>query len=167
MSVLDEITGAVGAAKAFDYILLIEGFSGGGTPGQQRIEVLSFSWGMSSASASTRTEGQKVFMQDISFAYYVSEASPVLRSASASGAPRTKAVLTARKPGSPADVLRVTLEDCLITSYRTSGREDAGRRVDEFKLSFPQADIEYRREKPDGSLEAPVHAGWDLTESKV
>ena len=152
----------------YDYMIQLDGFMDGSTNGEQQggIEVLSFSWGMSDSS--TLTSGEAAFtFHDLLISSYTSPASPRLMLACANGKRLKRAVLTARKPGAQADSLSVTLEDALITSYQSSGPEASDRLVDEFRLAFSSVDMKYRPDKADGSLDAPVQAGWDLSESKV
>ena len=74
------------------------------------------------------------------------------------------AVLTCRKAGGreQRDFLRYTLSDVLVSSYQTNGQADDNVPMDQISLRYAQIKVEYFPQKVDGSLGAPVTAGWDL-----
>jgi type VI secretion system secreted protein Hcp len=93
----------------------------------------------------------------------VSKASPKLFLACASGQHFKEAKLVARKAGKgQQEFLTWTFSDLLVSSYQTGGSE-AGELlpVDQVSLNFAKIRIEYRAQKADGSLDAPISAGWD------
>jgi type VI secretion system secreted protein Hcp len=73
-------------------------------------------------------------------------------------------VLTCRKAGgSPQqEFLKYTLSDVLVASYDTDGQAEDSVPVDEVSFTYAQVKIEYRPQRPDGSLGAPITAGWNL-----
>lgn len=90
-----------------------------------------------------------------------SVASPRLLVACASGEHFRNAVLSGQGPA--GDFLKITLEDVLVTAYATAGSKAANPSpVDSFALAFSKIRVEYRPQKPDGSLGPPVKAGWDV-----
>ena len=58
--------------------------------------------------------------------------------------------------------MRYTLSDVLVVSYQTSGQTEVGVPVDQASFAYAQVKVEYWPQKADGSLAAPVVAGWDL-----
>ena len=55
----------------------------------------------------------------------------------------------------------------LVTAYQTGGyrgAEDAPR--DQVSLNFAKLRVEYKAQKADGSLDAPIVAGWDTKTNK-
>ena len=161
MSVLDEIQRAVRSTKGIDCRLMIDGLRG------DDIEVVSFSWGMSDTGRARSEQGAAFTFHDLLISSYMSPASPTLELAHARGKPHKEAVLKARRrPGrSQADFLVVTMKDVMVTSYETPRPADPDRPVDRFTLTFSSVQIEYRPQRADGSLDVPVHVGWDLAES--
>jgi len=94
----------------------------------------------------------------------VSQASPQLFLASAEGRHIETAFLTCRKAGrSPQqEFLKYTLSDVLVVSYHTDGQAEDSVPVDEVSLTYAQIKVEYRPQRADGSLGAPITAGWNL-----
>jgi type VI secretion system secreted protein Hcp len=94
----------------------------------------------------------------------VSQASPQLFLASAAGRHIETAILTCRKGGgSPQqDFLKYTLTDVLVASYHTDGQAEDSVPVDEVSFTYAQIKVEYRPQRADGSLGAPITAGWNV-----
>ena len=147
-----------------------------GSPGESldaqhkgAIDLDSFSWGetnSASASAGAGGGGGKVLMHDLHVTMRTSKASPLLFLACASGQHFTKAVLTARKAGrNQAEFLVFRLTDVIVTSYLIGGQDEVTP-SDQASLGFGKIQIEYRPQKPDGSLAAAVKAGWDVKANK-
>ena len=91
----------------------------------------------------------KVHMSDFSFTARTSKASPQLFMHCAQGKHIKQAFLTARKSGgSQQEYLKIKLNDVLVSS-----------------LEFAKISYDYKPQKADGSLDAPVHGGWDLTKN--
>jgi type VI secretion system secreted protein Hcp len=154
---------------AFDIFLKIDGIKGESSDAQHReeIELASFSWG-ASQQGSTSTGGGggagKANFQDLHVVMSVSQASPQLFLACAEGRHLKTAVLTCRRGGGRdrREFLRYTLSDVLVSSYQTNGQADDGVPMDQVSFKYAQIKVEYWPQKADGSLGAPVTAGWDL-----
>jgi type VI secretion system secreted protein Hcp len=96
----------------------------------------------------------------------MNKASPLLLLACASGQHIKQAVLTARKAGKEQlEFLVVKITDVLVSSYQTSGSTDVPP-TDSVAFNFARIDVELRPQKPDGTLDAPVKAGWDVKANK-
>jgi len=52
-----------------------------------------------------------------------------------------------------------------VSSYQTSGSTDLVP-TDHVSFNFAKIELEYRPQKPDGSLDAAVTAGWDVKQNK-
>ena len=154
---------------AFDIFLKVDGIKAESGDAQHReeIELASFSWG-ASQQGSTSTGGGggagKATFQDLHAVMSVSQASPQLFLACVEGRHLKTAVLTCRRGGGKdrREFLRITLSDVLVASYQTSGQADYSVPVDHVTFKFAQVKVEYWPQKADGSLGAPVTAGWDL-----
>ena len=105
-------------------------------------------------------------MQDFHFVTTTSKASPKLLLACASGQHLKHATLVARKAGEDQqEFLVYKFTDVLVSSYQTAGVDDVVP-TDQVSLNFARIDVEYRPQRPDGSLDAPVKASWDLKANK-
>jgi type VI secretion system secreted protein Hcp len=155
-------------AATVDYFLKIDGIGGESTDERHKeeIEILSFSWGETQTGTSVFGGGAgagKVQMQDFHFTAAMSKASPVLFLKCAEGEHIKQAVLTARKAGGDQqEYLKITLTDVRITSYQTGASAGDIVPTDSFSLNFAKIEFEYKPQKPDGTMDAPVMGGYDL-----
>lgn len=158
---------------ATDFLLEIDGIKGESQDSKHKdaIEVDSFSWGLSNAGSHASGQGGgagKANFQDIHFTASVGKASANLAQFCATGKHITKAVLFVRKQGEDQqEYYTLTLEDLLVSSYQ-SGDAAGGTTVptDQFSLNFAKIKYEYKPQKKDGSLDAPVTMTWDLKSNK-
>lgn len=76
----------------------------------------------------------------------------------------SKSVLSGRKVGKvPGEYLVITLTDVLVPSFQTGdSRSSESVLLDRITLAYGKMEYEYRPQKPDGSLDAPIKVGWDL-----
>lgn len=157
---------------AVDYFLKIDGVPGESSDLKHKgeIQLESFSWGESSPGGAGPGGGGgagKVHMQDLVVTMVVSKASPKLMLSCATGKHLKEAVLTARRAGkAQQEFLVIKLKDVIISSYQTAGSAGSDVPVDQASLGFSTIQLEYRPQKADGSLDAPVKAGWDLKQNK-
>jgi type VI secretion system secreted protein Hcp len=157
---------------AIDYFLRIDGVSGESVDSKHKgeIDVESWSWGEATPPPPGGGGGHgagKVQMQDLHFTTKVSKASPVLMLACASGKHFKSAILTARKAGKEQqEFLTLSLSDVLVSAYQTGG---AGGEIvpgDSISLNFSKIQMDYRPQRPDGSLDKSIKAGWDVKQNK-
>jgi type VI secretion system secreted protein Hcp len=158
---------------ASDYLLMIEGIKGESRDEKHKdtLEIESFSWGATnqgSFSAGGGGGAGKVSYQDIHFTTRVNKASPLLMLACATGQHIKKAVLTVRKAGGDQqDYYVLNFTDLLVSSYQSGGSSGSDALpVDQFSLNFATIKFEYKPQKPDGSLDSAVTAGYDLKANK-
>jgi type VI secretion system secreted protein Hcp len=156
-----------------DFFLKMDGIPGESQDVKHKgeIDLESFSWGETSKSgpsAGTGGGAGKVSMQDFHFVTRVNKASPLLLLACATGKHIKEAILTARKAGKgQQDFLVFKFTDILISSYQVGGSEAGGEvPMDQVSFNFARVDLEYRLQKPDGSLDSPIKAGWDVKKNK-
>ena len=154
-----------------DYFLKLDGINGASTDAKHKgeIEVLSFSFGETqSRGAGPRAGGAagKIEMSDFSFVAGTSNASPQLFQLCAEGRHIKQGLLTLRRAGkAQQEYLKIKLQDVLISAYSMGGQESEGNPHDAFSLNFKKISIDYLPQKADGSLDAPVHGGWDLAKN--
>src|SRR5262249_38821395 len=151
---------------AVDFFLKIDGIEGESHDAQHKgeIEVEAWSWGeaVSIHSPGGGSGAGKVAVRDIFFVKKVSKATPKLLDAIFSGEHLPKAVLTGRKAGGKQEeFLKWTFTDVLVVSLQDR-LLPTGVSRQEFSLSFAKIEHEYREQKADGSLGAPIRAGYDV-----
>ena len=152
-----------------DYFLKIDGVAGESQDVQHKgeIEVESFSWGETYLASAAVTGGAgKVHFQDLQIVKQVDKASPLLMLAAASGRHFPSAVLTAQRPEQPQDYLTITLGDLMVSSYQIEAPAEQSSPVDKLSFTVSRIEIAYRPQRPDGTLDAPVDAGWDATANR-
>src|SRR5690242_1143419 len=161
---------------AVDYFLQIDGIAGESTSAKHKgaIDLLSWSWGETNAAPHGAGRGSgagKATIHDLQFASPVSKASPALFQTCATGQHFKEATLSAQRGAGKAvgDFLTWTFSDVLVTSYQSGGTESADAPpIDSVSLNFSKAQISYKAQRPDGSLDAPITAGFDAkTNTKV
>jgi type VI secretion system secreted protein Hcp len=135
---------------------------------KDEIEVLSYSWGVtnagSMASGTGGGEGKATF-HDLSFVHNIDKASPVLMQACATGTHLKEATITHRKAGKDQhEYLIVKMNDVIITGVTHGGSGDG--HSENVSLAFAKVNIEYKPQKPDGSLDAGVHFKYDIKARK-
>jgi type VI secretion system secreted protein Hcp len=104
-----------------------------------------------------------VNIQDLHFTTRMSKASPRLFLACATGQHLKQARLSAVRAGEKAaEFFSLTLSDVRISSYQSGGSEGSDIvPMDQVSLNAAKLAIEYKAMRPDGTVEAPVVAGWD------
>ncbi len=159
---------------AVDFFLKIDGIDGESKDSKHKgeIDIESFSWGESQSGTSHAgggSGGGKVNMQDVHFtSSYISKASPKLFLALCSGEHIKKAVLICRRAGKEQqEFLKWTFSDLLVSSYQTSGHNSGdGLPGEQFSFNFTKIEIEYKEQKPDGTLGGATPAGYDMGANK-
>jgi type VI secretion system secreted protein Hcp len=155
---------------AVDYFLKIDGIPGESRDPKHKgeIELESFSWGVAQTGSPGAGGGGgagKVQVHDFHFVMTVNKASPKLFLACASGQHIKQATFVGRKAGKgQQEFLLYKFTDVLISSYQTGGGSGETLPMDQVSLSFARIEMEYRPQKPDGSLGPPEKAGWDVKE---
>jgi len=128
----------------------------------KQIEIESFSWGLSNPPFDGKVDLPAV-QQELSLVGSVDRQSPKLFEACAKGSPFTTAELSAVSDGEDAQVFyKVVISDVVITSYQVSGSDGPGTPSESYSLTFRKLANEFRAQRPDGSLEAPIAAEFDF-----
>ena len=155
---------------AVDIFLKVDGIPGESKDAKHKdeIDVLSWSWGMSTATSGTATghAAGRVSIQDISVNKRIDVATPRLMLSCASGQHLKSAALTVRKAGSKQpEFLKIKMQDVLVTSV-TAGEastEDHGTEL--LTLAFGKVGLDYTQQKADGTLGGTVSFNWDLVKN--
>ena len=132
------------------------------------IDVLSWSWGVSQSGTMAHGGGGgigKASFSDLNIMHALDKASPVLMKACATGEHIKEGTLIARKAGKgQQEYLIIKMNDILITSVAPSGSSEEP--TESVSLQCAKVDLEYKPQKPDGSLEAGVHFKYDIKGNK-
>lgn len=137
---------------------------------KDEVEVLSWSWGVSQTGNLAQGSGGgsgKASFSDVQFTHHIDKASPLLMKACATGMHIKDATITARKAGKgQQEYLIFKMNDILITSVQPAlnGSESS---IESVSLQAAKVDLEYKPQKPDGSLDAGVHFKYDIKLNKV
>ena len=136
---------------------------------KDQIEVLSFSWGVTSPSdpgAPGAAAGKPAF-QDLSIVHYVDKASPLLLKACATGSRMKEATVTHRKAGKgQQEFLIIKMNDVIITGVQHGGASSQPA-AETVNMTFSKVELEYRPQKTDGSMDASVYFKYDLAAHKT
>jgi type VI secretion system secreted protein Hcp len=131
---------------------------------KDEIEVLSFAWGVSNpgpTSGGGSGVGKPTF-QDLTIVHGIDNATPALLLACATGRRINEATISHRKAGpNQQDHLTVKLSEVTITSVGQTGSEDHPY-AESVTLKCTKVDLQYRRQRPDGSLDAGQRFKLDL-----
>lgn len=157
---------------ANDIFLKVEGIDGESKDSkhEKHIDVLSYSWSESQTGSFATGGGGgtgKVSMADLNVTFLQNKASAPLFLACASGEHIKKIELKCRRAGkTQIEYLVITLSDCLIAGYQT-GASTGGETlpVESVSINFAKIEMAYTPQKPDGTADSPVKAGWDRTKN--
>ena len=155
-----------------DFILKVDGIEGESQDKKHKgeIDLLSWSWGESNSGSHAGGGGGgsgKVQMQDFHFTMKCNKASPKLMLACATGQHIKSATLTCRKAGGEQqEYMIVKFTDLLISSYQTGGSDGADSLpTEQIAFNFSQIEIDYKEQKPDGSLGGSVKTGYNVKQN--
>jgi type VI secretion system secreted protein Hcp len=149
------------APAAVDMFLDLDGVPGESQDKQfkDQIDIESFSWGVSNGTG--KQSGTS--FQDLHVVKFVDRASPELLARVAGGETIPNAVLSVRRGGErPATFFKLCLSDVRASSLQTGGSGNVDRLQEQLSLHYGAIAMSYARQRPDGSLEQPITAGWDV-----
>jgi type VI secretion system secreted protein Hcp len=139
---------------------------------KEEVEVLSWSWGVSQAGSTGSGSGAgsgKASFNDLKFEHYIDKASPNLMKACATGEHIKEATFTQRKAGKgQQEFLIIKMNDVFITRV-TPGVDNGsadGMVREQVTLQASKVDLEYKPQKPDGTLDAGLHFKYDIKANK-
>ncbi|BDC53025.1 type VI secretion protein [Bryobacterales bacterium F-183] len=151
-----------------DYLLYIAGIPGESNQKFHEgwMELQNWSWGETNSGSSDVGAGAgagKVSMQDFQFTIDYGISSPKLFLYCAAGAHIPMAILHIRKAGGEQQVfVEWKFTDILISSYHTGGSGGGFLPTDKVTFNFTKIEMEYKPQKPDGTLGAGIKAGYDI-----
>jgi type VI secretion system secreted protein Hcp len=62
--------------------------------------------------------------------------------------------------------MKFTFSDLLVSSYQTGGSGGDVVPMEQISLNYAKIEVEYKEQKPDGTLGGAVKAGYDLKQMK-
>ena len=158
---------------AVDYFLKIDSIPGESEDDKHKGEIQLESWSLGATQSRSFAMGGgggagKVQMQDFHFVAKLDKAGPKLLLACATGEHLPKSVLVCRKAGTDQqEYMKITLSDCLVSSYHTSGSGGSDIvPLEEVSINFAKIEYEYKEQKPDGTLGGTTKAEFDLKKMK-
>jgi type VI secretion system secreted protein Hcp len=157
---------------AVDYFLKFDGIDGESQDSKHKneIEILSWSWGLTQTGSSGYGGGAgtgRVDIQDLSFTKRTDKASPKLFEKCATGEHIKHASLVARKAGAgQQEYLKIKFSDVLVSSVSTGGSGGDEVPLETVGLNFAKYELEYKEQKPDGSLGGTIKSGYDIKANK-
>ena len=90
----------------------------------------------------------------------------MLLKACATGVHIKEATITHRKAGKgQQEFLIIKMNDVIVTSVNRRDSGESGQ-PENVSLAFAKVDLEYRPQKPDGSLDAGIHFKYDIKANK-
>lgn len=135
------------------------------TKHKDEIDVLSFAWGVSNpgpTGGGTGSGAGKPLFQDLQIVHAIDNATPALLLACATRRHMPEVTISHRKSGAnQQDFLIVKLSDVTIASVEQTGAEDHPY-AETVTLKYTKVDLHYRRQRPDGALDAGQHFTFDL-----
>ena len=136
---------------------------------KDEIEVLSYSWGVTNAGSMSHGSGGgegKATFHDLSFIHRYDKSSPVLMQYCATGVHLKEATITNRKAGKgQQEYLIIKMNDVIVTGV-THGNSGSDGATENVSVAFAKVAVEYKPQKPDGSLDAGVIFKYDLKAQK-
>lgn len=129
------------------------------------IDVLSFDWGVEVASGSSSGSGAgsgRPDPRDLVLTAATSSASPRLFLACATGRRFPQAEVHVRRSGDRGVFLTLLITEVSIPKFELGASAGTSGPVDQFALAFRRFTMSYARQRPDGTLDTPVTAGFDF-----
>jgi type VI secretion system secreted protein Hcp len=134
---------------------------------KDEIEVLSYSWGVTNPANFKAGGAGKATFTDLSFLHNIDKASPNLLNACATGTHLKEATITHRKAGKgQQEYLIIKMNDVIVTGVALADSSGvAGSET--VSMAFAKVHLEYKPQRPDGSLDAGIHFKFDIKANKV
>lgn len=139
---------------------------------RDEIEVLSWSWGLAQPAPAAGGGGGggaagRTTFSDFTFTHVFDKASPALMKSCATGQHIREATVAARKAGQgQQDYLIIKMSDVIITSVQPTVTGESPLPVETVSLRFGKVDLEYKSQRPDGSLDAGLRFAFDLVANR-
>lgn len=140
---------------------------------RDEIDVLGWNWGVAQAPSGpggggTGAGAGKPVVHELSFTHRLDRSTPLLLKACLTGQHLKDAAISVRSSGgNQQDYLVLRLTDVLVTSVLTAVVDEGDGTQESVTLAFGRVDLDYKPQKPNGSLGSAVHFGYDLRSGKT
>lgn len=154
-----------------DYFLKMDGVYGetADSTHKDAMDIMSWSGGVQqtgTAGSGGGAGGGRAQFKDISLIKQMDKSSPKLLLLAATGEHIKRATIICRKAGkTPQEYLKVTLSDAILSSYSVGGG-GSPIATESLSIAYSKIEYEYKPQKADGSLDAPVKTGYDVAARK-
>jgi len=137
----------------------------------KEIEIRTMRWAVFNASSfgqGTTGGGQgKAVLDDIHFGAFHSKASPKLAEAASTGKHIKSGTFVMRKSGGDQlEWYKMTLTNCIITSYRTGLGASGDQSMENFSINCEKVKVEVKSQNADGSGGGTVTSEYNFAENK-
>lgn len=155
-----------------DFFLKIDGIAGESTDDKHKGEIELESWSFGATNSSSFSSGGgagvgKVKVNEFKFKKKVDKASANLFTYCCTGEHPKTATLICRKAGKDQqEFLKIELSPVYISAYDIDGSSGDEVPMEDVALAFGKIKFEYKPQKGDGTLDAPIAGGWDITANK-
>jgi type VI secretion system secreted protein Hcp len=155
---------------AVDMFLKLDGIKGESADHKHKgqIDIVSWQWGVSQSGTMAQGGGGgagKASFSDLTITHAVDASSPVLALYCAGGDHIKEATLINRKAGKDQqEFFVIKMSDILITHVSDSAGGDVPH--ESVSLTYAKIEVEYKPQKPDGTLDAGIKWGWNVKENK-
>lgn len=120
-------------------------------------------WSATTGHAGGGGGAGRASFHDFTFTHQIDTASPLLMKACATGQHIGDAKVTVRKAGKgQQEYLLITMTDLLVTAVSPSVAAEGGATTEIVVLTFAKVDLEYKPQRPDGSLDVGIHFRFDV-----
>jgi type VI secretion system secreted protein Hcp len=134
------------------------------------LDVLTWTFGVSQSGGAHIGSGSgsgKAQVSDLTITKPTCRASPILFSKCTTGAAIGTGLLTVRKAGGkPLEYVKITMNNVSITSHIMGGDGGGDMLTETVSLHFGSVSFEYVPQKADGSGDASIVKGYDITRNK-
>lgn len=156
---------------AVDMFLKLDGIKGESSDAKHKaeIDVVSWQWGVSQTGTMAHGGGGgagKASFNDLTITHTLDAASPILALHCATGQHIKSGTLVNRKAGKDQqEYLIIKLSDILISNVSDSAGGDIPH--ESVSLNYAKIEVEYKAQKPDGTLDAGIKWGYNVKENKA
>lgn len=156
-----------------DYFLEIDEIPGESLDDQYKgkVEVLSFSWGVTNDGTSGRGGGAgagRASKTDLHVETVMSAASPKFAQAAAAGVHLPKVLLHLRKASgdAPFEYATFELDDAYVSGYQVGGSGAGLVPHENISINFSSLSVTYNQQAETGAGSGPATLGWDFGANK-
>jgi type VI secretion system secreted protein Hcp len=133
---------------------------------KDEIDILSWSWGVTSANTSHVSSGAGAGQSTVNalvLTKYIDQSSPLIFQSAVKGTAIKEATFVIQKVSGgsrPIEFIKIRLTDVFVVSVKPGGNTSQDRQSEEIMLQFGSAEYSYTPTKADGSPGAAVTVSW-------